>query len=227
MMDLRWLDRRKLFGDVLLCLLFSWLLAGCASQIVVPPPRSFDPGEGAAVFVVSNGWHSSIVIARSDVPPGRIPESVDFPHAHYLEFGWGDAEYYPAERHTIAMTLRAALLPTPSVVHIVGLSEEPEKIYERSEVIELKMSAKALHQLTDFIVATIERDGALRASTLGPGLYADSKFYPAVGLFHLNNTCNTWSARALAAAGFPIRPDKVSRAEELMRYVRAFAVAGD
>ena len=52
---------------------------------------------------------SGIVIARATLPTGAVPEAADFPDAPYLEFGWGDAEYYPAPRPTLGMALRAAL----------------------------------------------------------------------------------------------------------------------
>ncbi len=73
----------------------------------------------------------------------------------------------------------------------------------------------------DFIDASFERAGAARAAATGPGLYATSRFYPAKGRFHLFNTCNTWTARALAAAGFDVSASGTSRAETLMQQVRA------
>ena len=46
---------------------------------------------------------------------------------------------------------------------------------------------------------------ALPAAALGPGLYGDSRFYPAWESFHLFRTCNVWTAQALRAAGLPFR----------------------
>jgi len=62
---------------------------------------------------------------------------------------------------------------------------------------------------------------AAMAAAAAPGLYADSKFYPAKGSFHLLNTCNTWTGAALAAAGFEIGPPGTVQAEALMQKVRA------
>ncbi|MGH8525150.1 MAG: DUF2459 domain-containing protein, partial [Gammaproteobacteria bacterium] len=50
------------------------------------------------------------------------------------------------------------------------------------------------------------RLGTGAAAPLGRGLYGNSRFYPARGKFHLFNTCNTWAARALGAAGYSISP---------------------
>jgi len=209
------------------CLLLVLLVTGCAARPAGPPAVTFPPepvsGDGHVIFVASNGWHSSIVIARTDLSPGRIPEAADFPQARYLEFGWGDAEYYPAERATIAMTLRAALVPTPAVVHVAGLGPDPARFFPTSEVIGFQVDDTNFARLIDFIDASFERGGARRAAAMGPGLYATSHFYPATGRFHLNNTCNTWTARALIAAGFGLRAAGTSRAEDLMHQVRALA----
>ena len=41
---------------------------------------------------------------------------------------------------------------------------------------------------------------------LGPGQAPVSRFYPARERYYLWRTCNTWTARALRAAGVPITP---------------------
>ena len=173
------------------------------------------------IIVTSNGWHSSIVIARRDLPSGRIPETADFPRSRFLEFGWGDAEYYPAENPGVMMTLRAALMPTLAVVHVAGLNAEPADFFGGYEVIAVQADDQGFARLVDFIDASFERSGAARIEASGPGLYATSRFYPATDRFHLGNTCNTWTARALATAGLDVRAQGTSSAEALMRQVRA------
>lgn len=207
-------------------LLLALVLAACGGEAL--PPRQADTsapfaGPARTVFIVSNGWHSSIVMARSDLPTNRIREAADFPQARFLEFGWGDAEYYPAAQHTIAMTLRAALFPSPSVMHIAGLSVPPAQHYPRAEVIGLSLDAASLGQLIDYINGSFAHAGHKRATAIGPGLYPDSYFYHAVGSFTLINTCNTWTARALAAADLAVSERGTATAGALMRQVRGLA----
>ena len=196
------------------------LTAGAAAQSAPPPSQTY-LGAKTVIFVTSNGWHSSIIVAKADLPPDRLPETADFPEAHFLEFGWGDAVYYPAKQVTLGKTLRAALVPTPAVVHVVGLRAEPARSSPEAEVVSLPIDDTNFGRLIDFIDASFERAGAARAAATGPGLYATSRFYPAKGRFHLFNTCNTWTARALAAAGFDVSASATSRAEALMQQVRA------
>ncbi len=202
-------------------LVLAVLLTACAAAPPAPPPSQPDLGPKTMIFFSSNGWHSSIIVAKAHLPPDRLPETADFPSARFLEFGWGDAVYYPAKKVTLGMTLRAALVPTPAVVHVVGLRAEPARSSPEAEVVSLALDDKNFGRLVDFIDASFERSGAPRAAATGPGLTTTSRFYPAKGRFHLFNTCNTWTARALAAAGFDVSPSGTSRAEALMRQVRA------
>jgi len=206
-----------------IALVLAVLLTACAAPLPAPPPSQPDLGAKAVIFVSSNGWHSSIIVAKADLPPDRLAETADFPEARFLEFGWGDAVYYPAKQVTLGMTLRAALVPTPAVVHVVGLQAEPAPSSPGAEVVSLPIDGKNLGRLVDFIDASFERSGAARAAATGPGLTATSRFYPAKGRFHLFNTCNTWTARALAAAGFDVSASGTFRAEALMQQVRALA----
>jgi uncharacterized protein (TIGR02117 family) len=208
------------------CLIAAWvllLLAACGAEPTAPPapPAGASPLTGVhTVFVTSNGWHSSIVIGRNALPDGLVLEAADFPDARFLEFGWGDAEYYPAKDPGIGMALAAALAPTPSVVHMAGYALPPARRYPKSEVLALVLDEASLGRLATFIDATFDRGGQARAASSGPGLYSDSLFYPALGEFHLFNTCNTWSARALAAAGLELEAMGTSSAEELMEQLR-------
>ncbi len=204
-----------------IALVLAVLLGACAAAAPAAPPSQTSRGAKMVIFVTSNGWHSGIVVAKADLPPARLPETADFPEARFLEFGWGDAVFYPAKKVTLGMKLRAALVPTPAVMHVVGLWTDPARYFPQAEVVSLPIEEQNFRRLVDFIEASFERSGAARATATGPGLYASSRFYPAKGSFHLFNTCNNWTARALAAAGFEVNPARTFRAEALMRQVRA------
>lgn len=202
----------------------AWLTA-CAAVAPLPPadqgPRSH------AVRVVSNGWHTAIVIGRAElIATGLLPEADDFPQARFLEFGWGDRVYYPAREPTIGMALGAALTPTPAVMHMAGLSRPPELTYLDGEVAPLALSQAGFRRLAAALAGTFERPAGGRAKPVSRGLYPDSHFYHAQGSFHLFNTCNTWTARMLRAGGVTLSPTGVITADDLMERLRA-ALASD
>ena len=174
------------------------------------------------VFVSSNGWHTDITVARADIPEGRIPESADFGNAVYLQFGWGDADYYTTPDPGIATTLGAAL-PGPAVVHLAGLRARPGAAFTGVEEIALSLEEEHFIRLITYLHDSFERSGAPRAESVAPGVYDFSRFYPATGEFHLFNTCNTWTARGLATAGVDVSASGTQSADDLMRQLRAIA----
>ncbi len=172
------------------------------------------------VLVTSNGWHSDIAIAHADIPAGRIPEAADFPEAVYLHFGWGDANFYQSREPGLGTTVGAAFAG-PAVVHLAGLARRPSETFRDMEEISLTLDAAQFERLVTHLHDSFAREGKRRVESSGPGVYEFSRFYPATGEFHLFNTCNTWTARGLAAAGLAITADGVRTESDVMDQVRA------
>lgn len=190
---------------------------------MAPPPPA-DPGPRRnTVSVISNGWHTAIIAPRSRiVATGLLPEAADYPSAQFLEFGWGDRVYYTAPETRISNTLRAALIETPAVMHVVGHKRAPRPAGSRPnfEVVDVALTDSGFWNLVRAIAGEFERPDGVRAKPVLPGLYPDSYFYPARGTFHLFNTCNTWTARMLRAGGVKLSPSGISTADALMARLR-------
>lgn len=201
------------------CVLLIGALTACAGVSSLPPtdigPRTH------TVHVMSNGWHTAIVVWRADmVVTGVLPEADDFPGAAFLEFGWGDQEYYPASDKSASMALRAALTPSPAVMHMAGLDRAPGLIYPDDEVVSLALTKGEFANLASSVARSFRRSGGNPAEPVSPGLYPNSKFYPAHGSFYLFNTCNTWTAKQLREAGVDLSPAGVITADDLMTRLR-------
>ncbi len=92
-----------------------------------------------------------------------------------------------------------------SVLHVVGVSEDPVILFQGADVIPIPLSEQGFARL----VARMGRSVALRdgmAQEIGPGLYGPSLFYRANGTFSLLRVCNHWAADLLGAAGLPHAP---------------------
>jgi uncharacterized protein (TIGR02117 family) len=193
-------------------------LGACAA----PPPGPTEPQGGGpvvAVYLVAHDMHSGIAVRRVDIPAGLWPESRDFPQADYLEVGWGDRDYYYGRNQSWGAALRAALgSDNPSVLHIAGVRGPLTENFPASEIIEIKLPRDGFERLVRYIQGAYDRAGAPAAAPLGPGLYGDSRFYPAWESFNLLRTCNVWTARGLRGAGLPVR-DSITK-EGLMSQAR-------
>ncbi len=178
------------------CVLFA---AGCA----VPDASTSGEPRTKAIHIVGHGWHTGIAIARADLPED-FPALADFALAEQLEFGWGDAEYYPAPDASAWLGVKALLWPSPSVLHVAAIGDDVAASFPASTIIRIEVAADGLQRLRDFIHAEFELDLQGRPVTVTRGLYGDGRFYRARGKFYFPRTCNWWVAKALIAGGIPI-----------------------
>ena len=178
------------------------VLWACASP--VGPAQTREGTPLIAVYLVAHDGHTGIALPRANIPGGLWPESRDFPQADYLEVGWGNRDFYYGRSTGLWGTLNA-VLPSPSVLHVAGIRGSPADYFRANEIVELAVPADGFERLVRYIDDAHERAGGLPAAALGPGLYGESRFYPARESFHLLRTCNVWTAQALRAAGLPIR----------------------
>jgi len=168
-----------------------------------------------SVFIVHDSWHAAIVLRRSELRDEFMPELADFPSAGFVEFSWGDKDYFPAPQTGVLDAIKAALWSSGSVMHVVAFTDPVEHFYRGATVTELSLNATAYQLLFDYINQTFAREKPLGRARAAPGLIADSRFYPATRKFSLLRTCNTWVAEALAQAGLPISSGYVITAGNL------------
>lgn len=194
-------------------------LTGCAAPVrsLFPPPAG-QPTR--TVYVVSHGWHTGLVMERADLTDADWARA--FPMAEALEVGWGDAAFYPADRPGLWMTIKAALWPTPSVLHVVGFNGPLTNRFPHQEIIRIKLSEPGFDRLRRHVETSFARDAAGQLQPAGPGLSDDSRFYQARDKFFFPRMCNRWVARGLRAAGCPIQPWRVITAGHVMKPARRF-----
>ncbi len=195
------------------------LICGCAKSVAPVPART--EGNHKHVFIVHDAWHAGIVIRTIDIPPAVLPEVNDFPSAEYLEFSWGDKDYFPAPDPGIGLALKAAFWSSGSVLQVFGSNGSLENAFPGAKILEIGLSKDGFQRLISFISDTFSRPSQEAPVEARPGLSPNARFYPAEGKFSILRTCNTWVAEALSAAGLPVSPRYVITAGSLDRQVRA------
>ena len=201
-------------------LLTTLLLSACFSELqAVKPTNNTEAEQGTEIFVVSHGWHTGFAVPAQLIQ-NQLPKLKErFDDAPYIEFGWGDEEFYQANEATTALTLRAALWPTDSVIHAVAVPEKASEYFPNSEVINLCLSSAGYSSLIKFISNSFQKNEAGKILQLGSGIYGNSQFYRGVGDFSLMNTCNKWTAKGLQSAGMDISPTFILTADSIMDYL--------
>jgi uncharacterized protein (TIGR02117 family) len=168
-----------------------------------------------SVFVVHDSWHAAIVLRKEHLSGADLPELADFPEARFIEFSWGDKDYFPDPNSGFFKALKAAFWSSGSVLHMVGFNESLAQVYPRAKIIPLSLTAPAFERLSGYLSQIFLRPHGQRRAPASAGLYSHSRFYPSAAKFSALNTCNTWVARALESAGLPIAPTGVISAAQL------------
>lgn len=176
-----------------------------------------------SIQVVRRGWHTGIIIAVADWPDRKWPLLAAFPQEKYLEFGWGDERFYQAEETTPWLASRAALWPTASVIHVIGLRSLAADEVQADDIVEVRVSAAGIAALA----ASIQREFAGEIPTVsGQPLNMapmPNRFYEAKRSFYFPRMCNWWTAKRLQDAGCPSQAWSVITASRVMRDARGFS----
>jgi uncharacterized protein (TIGR02117 family) len=204
-------------------LLFAvWMIGGAAFITARPADPMLWPARPDAptveIVVVSNGYHAGIALPRAalaDYASGRgypalIAVAQRFAAFEWVEFGWGDREFYRAVPtpgdFSIPLALRALFRPgNDSVVHVAGLDRDPERIFI-AEFARIALSRNGFDRMLQKLEATFVAPQSGALPDLGRGLYGPSLFYPATGTFGVFRVCNHWVDSLLGAAGLPSAP---------------------
>jgi uncharacterized protein (TIGR02117 family) len=198
------------FRGVLICLfVINNATAAADWACTVEGPRC------KLVLVAHDSWHAGIVLRKADIPIDSVPELVDFPDAEFIEFSWGDKDYFPNPDAGVFTAIKAAFWSSGSVLHVVGFSGNPKSFFRTGELVELRLTTNAHARLLEYISQTFSRPSPRDRTEASAGLFSYSRFYPATHKFSLMKTCNTWVAEALKSAGLPVSPGDVMTANSL------------
>lgn len=195
-----------IFGIILfltLVLCAEWI----CSRITV---RTLHPGGDITVYLLSNGAHTDIVLpVRNHIidwdtvfPSGNtLARDTTLP---YLGIGWGDKGFYletPSWSDlTVSTAFHAMTGLSSSALHCTYMTRPQPGV----RCAATQINAEQYRQLIVFIRQTARGSSPhaipllIRTSAVY-GRY--DAFYEAHGSYHLFNTCNTWTNRALKKAG--------------------------
>jgi uncharacterized protein (TIGR02117 family) len=206
-----------------------WILflAVSCSTCAAPVSETLAPSESEplkTIYLVNHGWHAGIVLRRADIPDNIWPKLGNLLDMEYLEVGWGDMDYYQIPDPHLGFILKAALLPTASVLHIVGFNDHVPAYFPYSEIIRIELSSAGFERLSRTIASSFALDKAGNTTSPSPGRYGNSRFYLSRETYHMFNSCNIWAARALRTAGIPFTPATAMSTGNLMSQARKFGV---
>ena len=210
------MTRKKKFA-IFFGLLFGICIAIASYFLYCPSPTEglFPPTPNTktrTIYYVQHDWHSGLAWSQQGLEAFGVESWQDAP---YIEVGWGDRQFYFAGDKSILSTLRAAFIPSPSVIHVVSLAESPEKFFQ-FPVIKIELSEAGFQNLFAYVKATFQQnEKGDRLPAIGKGQYGVSNFYEAVPKYFSGFNCNTWAAESLRTAGISVCPNRAILAKNL------------
>ena len=154
---MRTVARRLGFGLLIAAAIF---VAAVVATARGGDPSLWPPAPGAPtteVFVVSHGYHAGIIVPRRALADAASRRgltalgdvSTRFAAFDRLEIGWGDEGFYrevpTVASLTVALAVRALFRPgNPSVLHVVGLNNDPRAAFTRSDMVRIELGEASL-----------------------------------------------------------------------------------
>lgn len=192
--------------QILFFIISACWLAGCASPphtIELYPPRPAEAGNVTIHFVAYES-HTGIIVDRQRAAPWLPALQHEFTEARYLEFGWGDLDWYKTDERTSGMALGALFVPTESGLWVWSVPTTPEAFFGENHIAQLTLSKQGFSNLVSFINGSFELDSddlpqSIREDVFKEGIY---RIYRAKGEYHALKTCNHWTAEVMKQAGF-------------------------
>jgi len=206
---------------LILSLFLLLYLSACSAEPYALKPKPEKKNASLhSVYIANHGWHTGFILSAEELNEELPFLARHFNNALFYEIGWGDREFYKANKVTTGLTIRTVFWPTESVVHIIAIPVNPDRYFKKSELIELRLKDEAFFSLQKFISNSFKREDDSQVIVLKKGAYGESKFYKGRGDYYLMNTCNKWTAKGLKSAGVDLTPTFKITADSIMSILR-------
>lgn len=179
------------------------------------------------IYVLKHQWHTGIILNISDINHHMVLLSNEFSNSNYIEIGWGDKDFYMAEKGTVWLALKAVLWPTKSVLHVAEITNQTLMIYNENQLMEIQLNEKDFNNLISYIHQSFYINENKELESLGNGLYGNSQFYLSNEKYHLFKTCNVWLARGLKKSNIAIKPFRALTSGNLMKQLKKIESSDD
>lgn len=199
-------------------LFVALLISGCLGPVKKLYPEE-EQQRRIPVYLISHGWHVALAFEAEHLQD-KLPDHNQLPSGNFLMIGWGDNKYYPSERGGVDLLLRAAFLPTGSVIHVVGLNKDVSSYFSNSDIILVQITDEGMKEMSNYLADQFAYDSEGNLQFAAEGLYSNSTFFEARGLYFFPRTSNKWTARVLRKSGFPITPFYAITSGNVIQQVR-------
>lgn len=173
---------------------------------MIPVGKGPSSGE-ITFFVQSNGVHTDVClpIESDQMDWSAVIPLSDFPKVQdpkFISIGWGDKGFFLDTPEwsdlTMSTALNAAFFKSGTAMHVAYMQSIP---VESDRVAKVQITNENYQHLIDYILESFDRNENGVQLIANRGYWLHDNFYEAKGNYHLFNTCNAWTNRALKLSG--------------------------
>ena len=178
-------------------------LAGCSS---LPAKQKIPTAHTEhIIYFIYRDWHTSLLIDASTLVSHSRYLKEDALDQQYVRIGWGDGNYFTGKSKSFGSATRALIASSHSALQVISYSQSPFATIPADTRVPIAISAKGMRNLIRYLDKSFARNDAGQVIPLQAYQVNTGNFYQASGHYSLFSNCNTWSGRALKAAGLPVK----------------------
>lgn len=196
-------------------------LAGCSSL----PDKEKIPTANASqqIYFIYREWHTSILLPADAVRAHSKVMGEEAVGQQFVRVGWGDGDYFTGKSKSVGTATKALFVSQYSALQVLTYTQSPFTEIPAETRAALAITDKGLRLLIRYIDNSFVRDDKGQLIPLPAYGEGVGHFYRAEGQYGLFSNCNTWSGRALQAAGLPVRSRLQLTAQSVFEQARAIS----
>lgn len=154
---------------------------------------------------IRTGIHTHLVLPAPSLC-ALVPQLKSyFADCKWVRIGWGDYHYYGNEQQTKLMGLRALLLPTASVVALLGIDDLHRDLADDAVLYSISINDSLMESLALFVSRYFTLDKSNQLTKVRERSNGEL-FFKSRGVYTIANTCNNWTSYGLRTAGLNLNP---------------------
>nr|WP_324258628.1 DUF2459 domain-containing protein [Cellvibrio fontiphilus] len=187
---------------ILILLLASGLVA-CSSL----PDKNKIPVAGLehTLYFIYREWHTSLMLDAKTVARYSRHMQAEAEGRQFVRIGWGDGDYFTGRSKSVGTAAKALVASRYSALQLLSYSSSPFAQIPADTYVPIAISDEAMRNLIRYLDNSFAVDTHGQLIPLPAYLEGTGQFYQSQHDYGLFANCNTWSGRALQAAGLPVR----------------------
>jgi uncharacterized protein (TIGR02117 family) len=176
------------------------------------------------IYFIYREWHTSILIDANTVAMHSLYLQKEAASQRYVRIGWGDGNYFTGKSKSVGSATKALFASSHSALQVIAYTHSPFSSIPPETRVPIAITDKGMRKLIRYLDQSFALDELGQVIPLQAYVADAGNFYQASGHYSLFSNCNTWSGRALQAAGLPVSSSLQLTAQSVFEQAKYISV---